>query len=70
MGTGVELDFAMDCAKSTRAKARSRVEVVPGGAMVEGSGFQTGSPVRVVCHQLYLLAGGPGWAQDLDCGVG
>ena len=44
---GAELDFAMDCAKSARAEARSRVEVVlGGGTVVEGSRFRAGSPVR------------------------
>ena len=34
---GAELDFAMDWARSTKAEARSRVEVVPGGGtVVEG----------------------------------
>ena len=48
METGAKLDFAIDWARSTSAEARSKVEVMPGGgAVVEGSGFQAGSPVRV-----------------------
>ena len=43
-----ELDFTIDWARSASAKARSKVEVMPGGgAVVEGSGFRVGSPVGV-----------------------
>ena len=66
MGTGAELDFAMDCAKSTRAKARSGVEVMPGGGtMVGGFGFQAGSPVRV--HSPSVISSG--WWTGLGSGL-
>ena len=47
METGVELDFAIDWARSAMAEARSTFEVVPGGDTVEEEGFWAGVPVSV-----------------------
>ena len=44
---GVELDFAIDWARSAMAKARSAFEVVPGGGTVEEEGFRAGVPIGV-----------------------
>ena len=55
--TAAELDFAMDCANSARAEARSRVEVMlGGGTVVEGSRFRAGSPVGV-CSPSVISSG-------------
>ena len=47
METGVELDFAINWARSAMAKASSAFEVVPGGGTVEEEGFRAGVPVGV-----------------------
>ena len=47
METGVELDFAIDWARSAKAEASSMFEVVPGGGTVDEEGFRAGVPVGV-----------------------
>ena len=65
--TGAELDFAIDWAKSAKAEARSEVAVMPGGgAVVEGSGFQAGSPVGVRSPSVVSS----GWWTGLGSGFG
>ena len=58
METGVELDFTIDWARSTKAEASSMFEVVPGGGIVEEEGFRAGVPVGVR------------WPSDITSGSG
>ena len=56
---GAKLDLAMDWARSTKAEARSGVEVVPGGGtMVEGSGLRVGVPIGMRWPSVRTLGSG------------
>ena len=61
METGVELDFAIDWARSAIAEASSAFEVVPGGDTVEEEGLWAGVPISV-CWPSVNTSGSGTWS--------